>query len=143
MKKLFLLFITVASLSGCAEIEHQYGPYPFGDATEYKVAYVSATGNEIYQCLLSKLNDKGYQLEYGAIEENTVNAFFVTKAQNETGRIDIDTSEGAPAGSVRVGVYARDKHALRTLMPALETCKKEVEHQGFADLLFDSLFKRQ
>ena len=47
------------------------------------------------------------------------------------------------SGSVRVGVYARDKHALRTLMPALETCKKEVEHQGFADLLFESLFKRQ
>lgn len=106
---------------------HRYGPYPFGDKTEYEVAYISASGHRIYQCLSSEFKEKGYALESGWIEPQTTNNFFVIHGGREAGRVDIDTRITKPTDSLSVTVFAPTKEAITPLAAAMEQCKQALE----------------
>lgn len=134
----FICFVVLNILTGCSDISHRYGPNPFGEESQYDVAYIHASVSTIYLCLVHGTKNEGYSMEDGWPDENDISSFFVTNRNAEVARYDFDPRYSDSTG-VEVGVYTTNKTESKTFNRILNVCSDELRPGKIGADIFDAI----
>ncbi|WP_275554762.1 hypothetical protein [Mixta sp. Marseille-Q2659] len=112
--KYIVLLLSLLLITGCAEINHRYGPHPYGDNGLYQPFYIKSNPYAIYICFTRELKQENYEMETGWPHSDEINAFFIYHHNEEVARFTID-----PRYPLNVGILA-----------SLDAANKEVFNVG-------------